>query len=1184
LGTNKLKAKEFRKKYQESRANKDELLDLDFVGCTYKNSNGNIIKKGFFELYHGDKDNEIDFLRSQVQIAEDGQAIYEFLQNAVDAQASEFCIFWDKNNFLVINNGKKFDYNGIKSILNFSQSTKSNNENSIGKFGIGFKLIHRLVGDRIKGEDEENGLNAIIHKYKGPILFSWEDFYFKKLLEQNLSDIDKHWLFKIIYTNFPAGLEENIYDKNYQKKIMFKKNEFLDMVKFIKNQNINLNNYKKGSLFYLKLGEKKSVLLEEELENAKNGIKYSANILKSFNKENKLENILLQNHQIQISDFYPLKYKKSILLFPKSLEQTNIYYNSMIYNISFYKFFPMGDQKNSFNFIVHNNSFDIESNRRKLQETQENKYILQDIAKNIFDSIHDDMCEIILANLYLSDLKTSNNDNFIQENFSKYILDYLKSKIPYKEVNVYGATYLKVTSDKSKVIVVDSKLENIPLKNKWHFYFSPKKHKEIVSKAVDKLNIQRWNIVRVMIEDNINEWILNLDNKKFNILLGEIIAKKKYYSQKIVEIWDNNYTLKQIKKFLKIFSVLDKETITFAVIKNEKDDYEILNYTKNKYIKNPDFKEFLENTYETNKMEWYLIPNELEDDIINIIGKTSSDKELLKELLNKTQHKKVIDFIEYYYIEKVFLKTLERLDLDINKTYIDNCYELKVLDFILKYDKSLDTNKEKIYINDEQISQLSKSPYITFKYQSNNTKVINPNSYDHDKKISKDILNFIDKIGDKYKTIFNIKEESKEILYNKMKNDIEEKYYSYHKSYNTITTKNRLKFMVLYSLENSYNYIKEFNGINIYNHDKKEDESIFRLYEILKNDLKLDDDKKLKLFSLADFFRDEFNYEYYITNKDLSIKSEQLPDNFKDKYINIFKKIGLNIDEKLPIIREKLINDKKINSDELLVFTQLQLKNTIEFISGNKKEYRLDNLDSIQNIFSKMEEEQKINLTYLPILQSKEKIIFTYIAKYQPKKYITSEQLKSSNKLFQKRLLQEIGEKDIIYLDILNLENIPSNWYEIKENKDEKIDNEKQQLDKQEKYIKSTLKDQDENADEYRWMIGWKGEKYIYEKLIKKFDIDKIVWHNKDAKSIQDDRGGIDIEVKDSNNKTIHNIEIKTTVKSTSKEESVSFTLSSKQFEAATDWGRDIHLIFVTGIEDDEPKVLYMNFDNNWLI
>lgn len=506
-----MKAKEFRKKYQKLRANKDELLDLDFIGCTYKDSNGDIIKKGFFELYHGDKDNEIDFLRSQVQMAEDEQAIYEFLQNAVDAQASEFCIFWDKNNFLVINNGKKFDFEGIKSILNFSQSTKSNDKNSIGKFGIGFKLIHRLVGDRIKGE--ENGLKAIINRYKGPILFSWDNSYLKKLLKQDLNDIDNHWLFKIIYTNFPAGLEENIYDKNYQKRVMFSNDEFSDMIKFIENQNINLDSYKEGSLFYLKLGEKKSDLLEEELKNAKNGIKYSANFLKAFNKKHKLENILLQNNKIQISDFYSLKYKNSILLFPKNLEQTNIYYKNMVSNISFYKFFPMGDQKNGFNFILHNNNFDIESNRRKLQETQENKEILKDIAINMFNNIDENMYKIILANLYLSDLETSNNNNFIQENFSKYLLSYLKSNIPYKEIN--DATSLKVTNDKSKVIVIDSKLENIPLKNKWHFYFNPKKHKEIVSKAVKKLRIQPWNIVDVMVEDNINEWILNIDDKKF---------------------------------------------------------------------------------------------------------------------------------------------------------------------------------------------------------------------------------------------------------------------------------------------------------------------------------------------------------------------------------------------------------------------------------------------------------------------------------------------------------------------------------------------------------------------------------------------------------------------------------------------------------------------------------------------
>lgn len=1163
-----MKAKKFRKTYQESRANEDKLLDLDFIGCTHKDSSGNIIKKGFFELYHGDKDNEIDFLRSQVQIAEDGQAIYEFLQNAVDAQASEFCIFWDKNNFIVINNGKKFDYNGIKSILNFSQSTKSNDENSIGKFGIGFKLIHRLVGDRIKGEDEENGLNAIINKYKGPILFSWDDSYLEKLLKQDLSGIDKHWLFKIIYTNFPAGLGEKIKDKNYQEKIIFSNNEFLNMIKFIENQDINLNSYKEGSLFYLKLGERKSDLLEEELENAKNGIKYSANILKTFNKENKLENILLQNYQIQISDFYSLKYKNSILLFPKNLEQTNTYHKSMISNISFYKFFPMGDQKNSFNFIVHNNNFDIESNRRKLQETQENKYILQDIAKNIFDSIYDNMYEIILANLYLSDLKTSNNDNFIQENFSKYLLDYLKSNIPYEEVNVYGATSLKVTSDKSKVIVVDSKLKDIPLKNKWHFYFNPKKYKEIVNKAVDKLNIQRWNIVKVMIEDNINEWILNLDDKKFNILLDEITDKNKDYSQKIIELWNDNYTLKQIKRILKIFNILDKEKITFAVIKNKKDDYEILNNTKNKYIKNPNFKEFLENTYETNEMEWYLIPNELEDNITNIIGKTSSDKGLLEELLNETQHKEVVDFISDYNLEEIFLKTLNSLNFDTTKKYNKDCFEYKVLNLALKID-NLDINRirDKIRFDNEPLNNSLVSSYITFKYG----KVTNPIGYDN--QISKEISEFINKVDNKYKQFFELKEENKEEVYDFIKNEI------YNKDYlnNQINTKNRLKFILYYSLEKNTNYFNDFNGVSIYN-----DDSYAVTYKLLKD---VGENVLREVpFGIFDLFSNSLKQSYYIQDKEYAIQKEYLPDNFEHKYIKIFETIGLNIDNDLVEIRKKLLNNEIIDIETLGEIGSEKIINSIEFLAFKEKVYKIDfdEIKVLQNLFKVLNDNSKIKLKFLPCLIDKSSITLKEI--YNIKYYATIKNLQNKNKLFQERFVNEIKEKSIIYIDILDLENIPSDWCEIKENKDEKIDNEKQQLQEQEKDIKANLKDQDESSDEYKWMIGWKGEKYIYERLINKFDIDKVIWHNKNAKSIQDDKGGIDIEIKDNDNNTIHNIEIKTTIKSTSRDKSVSFTLSSKQFEAATDWGRDTHLIFVTGIEDDEPKVLYMNFNNDWLI
>ena len=232
-----MQAKEFRKFYAKSREDSDKLRDLNFIGCYHKVDN-KIAKKGFFDLYHGDKEDEINFLRTQVEIAEDGQAIYEFLQNAVDAHATEFYIFWDKENFLVINNGDKFDVVGIRSILNFSQSPKTRSKCSIGNFGIGFKLIHRLVGNKVEETDEENGLKEIIYKYNGPVLFSWDNHYFKNFIQNDLSKIDQHWLFKITYTNFPAGLGEEIRDKEYKKRIVFKNSEYHNMLSFIKSRQL----------------------------------------------------------------------------------------------------------------------------------------------------------------------------------------------------------------------------------------------------------------------------------------------------------------------------------------------------------------------------------------------------------------------------------------------------------------------------------------------------------------------------------------------------------------------------------------------------------------------------------------------------------------------------------------------------------------------------------------------------------------------------------------------------------------------------------------------------------------------------------------------------------------------------------------------------------------------------------
>lgn len=101
----------------------------------------------------------------------------------------------------------------------------------------------------------------------------------------------------------------------------------------------------------------------------------------------------------------------------------------------------------------------------------------------------------------------------------------------------------------------------------------------------------------------------------------------------------------------------------------------------------------------------------------------------------------------------------------------------------------------------------------------------------------------------------------------------------------------------------------------------------------------------------------------------------------------------------------------------------------------------------------------------------------------------------------------------------------------------------------------------------------------------KGFIIDNVIWYNKESESIDDDKGGLDIEIRNKEGEITHKIEVKTTTKSSKNNENITlaFYMSSEQYKAAQSWGRDTHLIFVTGIEDDKPEFLYMNFDNKWL-
>lgn len=391
---------------------------------------------GFFEIYHGDKEgfNENDgirgFLEGFLDMAKDGQAVYEFMQNAVDAGSSKFSLFWGKDEvdgntyLLVVNNGRMFNMDSVRSILNVGVSTKSSNKFTIGKFGVGFKLAHRLVG-------RENGLDELIHQNYGPILFSWQNReinQLEKFIEtpivipehqeyEIISEKGKRkaiiktndpWLFKILITNFPCHPEndtneEIIFDNQYHlTKKAFSKLELQALGRWVKAQSDNLkNDFDEGSLFFIRLGHGKQAHLEEE--NLEEGVKFSLAILNKIAKQSLdhegLKTVNLRGKELEPVDLF---FESFVISKVENKEQYRYLRFGKIDNLSeveltkeeadsdieillgftdfkkaeeaffnapnFYLFFPLSEEKHKLRFILHSNAFYKSASRTFLQK------------------------------------------------------------------------------------------------------------------------------------------------------------------------------------------------------------------------------------------------------------------------------------------------------------------------------------------------------------------------------------------------------------------------------------------------------------------------------------------------------------------------------------------------------------------------------------------------------------------------------------------------------------------------------------------------------------------------------------------------------------------------------------------------------------------------------------------------
>lgn len=144
--------------------------------------------------------------------------IYEILQNAEDAVATEIIFKVSKKNLEIIHNGKDFDFDDVKGITGIGISTKKDDINAIGKFGVGFKSVFAITK------------TPVIHS--GNYHFEIDDF----VVPSEIPSSDLESTLIILPFNHPIRKEENVYDIVSKKleSLELKTLLFLNNIKTIK--------------------------------------------------------------------------------------------------------------------------------------------------------------------------------------------------------------------------------------------------------------------------------------------------------------------------------------------------------------------------------------------------------------------------------------------------------------------------------------------------------------------------------------------------------------------------------------------------------------------------------------------------------------------------------------------------------------------------------------------------------------------------------------------------------------------------------------------------------------------------------------------------------------------------------------------------------------------------------------
>ncbi|TAF67381.1 MAG: hypothetical protein EAZ55_03430 [Cytophagales bacterium] len=551
---------------------------------------------------------DLSFLKNTANFAGEThiQIFYEFLQNANDAKGSQMYFYFDDENLLVINNGKPFytdqlplNKGQLRGFLSKENADKDNDPETIGKYGLGSKLLYDFFRNNNSLDKGEHLYDKLVNEHKAPILFSWSsatDLEFDdttNFIAKDCQNIDYPLLTRIIYTYYPAMPNEEKTDYLGNKVNLFPKNEqvkfFTFFQKCIEKYKINKTALTSGSALYITLGEGQAELLQKELDEGKivEDIAISLFFLKNtdrvqindkaISKAKVKENFFIENlpthklpqYQPKEDEENIIKIPKLELLFPK--ETQNI--DEKVSN--FFLYFPILKLQLGYKFIINSNTFSTKPDRQDIaisENEQHNRKTIEAIGMELYE--------------YVKRLRENKQQDKHIAFFKCFLDSENKADYEFYGEHIYGNLYNAFIENIPTETGFRDSAESVKIKDT-AFKVNPKdlglsedwlhpdleSYQEQIQDIFD--NIDTWNIIDLLNAaeyENIVQWIKKLSKKDYQTLLDELVAN----TSQTNDIAYIPFIKFQDGEYYSLEQVLSKDNSYFLITEKTKDVKDIL--------------------------------------------------------------------------------------------------------------------------------------------------------------------------------------------------------------------------------------------------------------------------------------------------------------------------------------------------------------------------------------------------------------------------------------------------------------------------------------------------------------------------------------------------------------------------------------------------------------------------------